>query len=100
MFQSGLTVHILLNRTFSLFRDSREASEDDFDDREWVVIRGNAGLTWSDVLKKRVVAILREAGIGKTYEFQHQAAHLQQEDKAARTAGHFTACCDPPGRAH
>jgi hypothetical protein len=76
-------VHVWLNRTFSIFRDSSEASEDDFDYREWVVIRGNSGLTWSDVLTKRVVAILGEAGIGKTFEFQHQAARLQQEDKAA-----------------
>jgi hypothetical protein len=74
---------VVLNRTFSLFQDSREAPEDDFDYREWVFIRGNAGLSWSDVLKKRVVAILGEAGIGKTFEFQHQAARLQQEDKAA-----------------
>jgi hypothetical protein len=58
-------------------------SEEDFAHREWVFIRNNTGLSWSDLLKKRVVVILGEMGIGKTFEFQHQAIRLQQEDKAA-----------------
>lgn len=46
-------------------------------------MRGDTSLSWSDLLKKRVVVILGEAGIGKTFEFQHQAARLPREDKAA-----------------
>lgn len=79
----GLAVSIPLNRTFSVFRHSGEMSEEDFDYREWVFMRDNIGLSWSDLLKKRVVVILGETGIGKTFEFQHQAVHLQREDKAA-----------------
>jgi len=32
-------------------------SEEDFDYREWVFMRDNTGLSWSDLLKKRVVVI-------------------------------------------
>jgi hypothetical protein len=46
-------------------------------------MRNHSGLSWSDLLKKRVVVILGEMGIGKTFEFQRQAIRLQQEDKAA-----------------
>ena len=54
-----------------------------FDYQLWFFSRNNAGLSWSDLLKKRVVVILGEMGIGKTFEFQHQATRLQQEDKEA-----------------
>jgi hypothetical protein len=40
-------------------------------------------LSWSDLLKKRIVIILGEAGTGKTFEFERQAARLQQDNKAA-----------------
>jgi hypothetical protein len=43
----------------------------------------NAGLHWTELLQKRAAVILGETGIGKTFEFQHQAIRLQQEDKAA-----------------
>ena len=76
-------VNVLLNRTFSVFRHSDAMSKEDFDYREWVYMHDHTGLSWSDLLKKRVVVILGEMGIGKTFEFQHQASRLQQEDKAA-----------------
>ena len=46
-------------------------------------LRGTESLSWSDLLKKRVVVILGEAGTGKTFEFERQAARLQQDNKAA-----------------
>ena len=53
----GLAVSVPLNRTFSVCRHSGEMSEEDFDYREWVFMRDNTGLFWSDLLKKRVVVI-------------------------------------------
>lgn len=79
----GLTVNVPLNRTFAAFRYSSEVSEEESDYRLWLFRRDNAGLSWSDLLKKRVVVILGEAWIGKTFEFQNQAARLQQEGQNA-----------------
>ena len=79
----GCTVNVPLNRTFSTFEHASEGSEEASDYQLWLFRRNNTGLSWSDLLKKRVVIILGEMGIGKTFEFQHQAICLQQEDKAA-----------------
>ena len=76
-------VNISLHRTFSVFRHSGEMSEEVSDYQLWLFRRNNSGLSWSDLLKKRVVVILGEMGIGKTFEFQNQAICLQQEDKRA-----------------
>ena len=67
-------------RTFSLLPESQSA-ETDWE--SWVgEARGNK-TTWSDILKERLVVVLGEAGIGKTYEFREQARRLQSQAKAA-----------------
>ena len=75
------TVNVPLNRTFSAFGHSGEGSEEASDYRLWLSGRNNTGLSWSDLLKKRVVVILGEMGIGKTFEFQHQAARLSKRTR-------------------
>jgi len=40
-------------------------------------------LSWSDLLKKRLVVIVGEAGIGKTFEFDKEVKILTDENKAA-----------------
>jgi hypothetical protein len=42
-----------------------------------------AGLSWPDVLKKRRVVILAEAGSGKTKEFQQKSAELAKQGFAS-----------------
>jgi type II secretory pathway predicted ATPase ExeA len=69
-----------ITRTFSLFRES-ESQDTDFE--FWFEQASGGGLTWDALLKKRLVVVLGEAGIGKTYEFRQQAQRLQSEEKAA-----------------
>lgn len=45
--------------------------------------RGGRTPTWDDLLKERLVVVLGEAGIGKTYEFRQQAERPQSQAKAA-----------------
>jgi hypothetical protein len=57
-------------RSFSPFRESDE-SEDDYRYSFSLASRRSGRLSWGDLLKKRLAVILGEAGIGKTFEFQH-----------------------------
>jgi len=67
-------------RTFSPFHES-ESDETDWE--SWLPeARGNKR-TWSDIQKERLVVVLGEAGVGKTYEFREQARRLQSQAKAA-----------------
>ena len=72
-----------VNRTFSALSKAKESSEDDYEDGFRWAVHGKDSLSWSELLKKRVVVILGEAGTGKTVEFERQAARLQQDNKAA-----------------
>jgi hypothetical protein len=38
-------------------------------------------LGWDDLLKKRLVVVLGEPASGKSWEFRHRTATLQQADK-------------------
>jgi hypothetical protein len=69
-----------VNRSFSPFRETDE-SEADYE--LWFHFDGpkGKGLSWGDLLKKRLVVILGEAGIGKTFEFQNQAKVLVARGK-------------------
>jgi hypothetical protein len=69
-----------VNRSFSPFQESDEA-EIDYD--YWFRLPRRGELLWSDLLKKRLVVILGEAGIGKTFEFQNEAKTLAGENQAA-----------------
>ncbi len=69
-----------ITRTFSPFRES-ETQDTDFE--FWFEHASERGLTWDALLKKRLVVVLGEAGIGKTYEFRQQAQRLRSEEKAA-----------------
>lgn len=69
-----------ITRTFVPFRES--ASEDtDFE--FWFQQAQGRTPTWDGLLKERLVVVLGEAGIGKTYEFRRQAERLQSQAKAA-----------------
>lgn len=72
----------LVNRTFSPFQESDE-SESDYKYSFGFFSVGRKGLPWSDLLKKRLVIILGEAGIGKTFEFENEARTLAVENQAA-----------------
>lgn len=67
-------------RSFSPFRES-ESDETDFE--FWFRNADKRGLTWDDLLKQRLVVVLGEAGIGKTYEFRQQSRRLESEGRAA-----------------
>ena len=69
-----------VNRSFSPFQESDEA-EIDYD--YWFRLPRRGELLWSDLLKKRLVVILGEAGIGKTFEFQNEVKTLAGENQAA-----------------
>lgn len=67
-------------RTFSPFR---ETESDETDWESWFREAHGNKTTWSDILKERLVVVLGEAGIGKTYEFREQARRLRSQAKAA-----------------
>ena len=69
-----------VNRSFSPFQEPNESR---IDDDYWFRLGSRSGLLWSDLLKKRLVVILGEAGIGKTFEFQNEAKTLASENQAA-----------------
>jgi NACHT domain. len=69
-----------LKRTFSPFYDSEDL-EPDYE--HWYRLASGDKLSWSDLLKKRLVVILGEAGIGKTFEFQNQAKILAADGQPA-----------------
>jgi hypothetical protein len=70
-----------INRSFSPFQESDESR---IDDDYWRFrLPSRSGLLWSDLLKKRLIVILGEAGIGKTFEFQNEAKSLAGENQAA-----------------
>jgi len=74
-------MNIQVSRSFSPFRESGD-SQTDYED--WSrLVRRDKGLSWNDLLKKRLIVILGEAGIGKTYEFQNRVRILAAEDRAA-----------------
>jgi hypothetical protein len=76
-------VIVPVHRTFSTYPTASESSIDDFDYWFNRATAGTESLSWSDLLKKRIVVILGEAGTGKSFEFEHQAARLQRENRAA-----------------
>jgi hypothetical protein len=69
-----------INRSFSPFQESDESR---IGDDYWFRLPSRSGLLWSDLLKKRLVVILGEVGIGKTFEFQNEAKTLASENQAA-----------------
>ena len=78
--QDSSSMNIQINRSFSPFQESDEAG---IDSDYWFRLPRRGELRWSDLLKKRLVVILGEAGIGKTFEFQNEAKTLAGENQAA-----------------
>lgn len=72
-------MRIDLERTFSTPRDGTEDVEDWF--RYFQKDKG--GFTWSALHEKVVAVVVGEAGIGKTIEFENEAARLQRAGKPA-----------------
>lgn len=71
-----------VNRTFSELPRNDQLNIEDYDD--WFrALSPTAGLPWSKLLTKRVVVILGEPGIGKTFEFDQQVKRLQKDNKPA-----------------
>ncbi|MBX7492035.1 hypothetical protein K3163_02295 [Qipengyuania sp. 1NDW9] len=66
------TDYIDLNRTFRKLPE-RIAETDEFDFES--VLGFGKGLAWGDLLTKRRVILLSEAGTGKTQEIRHSAQH-------------------------
>ena len=58
-----------VNRTFSPFK---EAGSDEPDVEFWFRHNDGNGISWNDLIGKRLVVVVGEAGIGKTYEFRTQ----------------------------
>jgi len=74
---------INVDRTFSMFHEENEASDQDYDYWFHRYSIDQNRLSWPKLTEKRVVVILGEAGIGKTYEFNSQTDRLKIEKKAA-----------------
>jgi len=76
-------VDINVDRTFSMFHEENEASDQDYG--YWFHRHSvdQNSLSWPKFSEKRVVVILGEAGIGKTYEFKAQSERLKHENKPA-----------------
>ncbi|MEF8729540.1 MAG: hypothetical protein V5B34_15235 [Accumulibacter sp.] len=74
------TLPVVVSRTFSPFK---EAASDDPDFELWFRHKDGRGISWNDLIGKRLVVVVGEAGIGKTYEFRTQVRRLRSANKAA-----------------
>jgi hypothetical protein len=66
--------HLTLKRTFTEFPGY---------DPYGLPMEPGDGTTWDDLLRYKLVAVLGEAGLGKTTEFKAQAAQIRRQGKAA-----------------
>jgi len=76
---SALRNFIPLNRTFHTL--AQQVDRDAYDAENLPLI--GEQLTWPELLKRRRVVILSEAGAGKTAEIREQARNLRREGKVA-----------------
>lgn len=74
--------HLPVRRTFSVF-DAQRGIEESVSDWFTKYSRRDARITWRDLLSKRLVVVLGEAGLGKTSEFRQQAKELITQGKPA-----------------
>ncbi|HNK51148.1 MAG TPA: hypothetical protein PKL59_19250 [Nitrospira sp.] len=74
------TLPVVVSRTFSPFK---EAASDDPDFELWFPHKDGRGISWNDLIGKRLVVVVGEAGIGKTYEFRTQVRRLRSANRAA-----------------
>jgi len=74
------TLPVEVSRTFSPFE---EAASDEPDFEFWFRHNDEHGINWNDLIGKRLVVVVGEAGIGKTYEFRTQVRRLRSAKKAA-----------------
>jgi hypothetical protein len=70
-------VDVNVDRTFSMFHEENEASDQDHNYWFHRYSIDQKSLSWAKLTEKRVVVILGEAGIGKTHEFKAQAKRLK-----------------------
>ncbi|MGA8697968.1 MAG: hypothetical protein WB689_29875, partial [Xanthobacteraceae bacterium] len=72
---------VQLNRQFTEWQNT---DVDELSDPEVLSRFGiHRGMSWDDLLKRRRVVILAEAGSGKTEELKNQALRLASDDKFA-----------------
>jgi hypothetical protein len=74
-------MNVPVNRSFSPFLES--GTPETHYERLFRLVSGHKPISWSDLLEKRVVVILGEAGIGKTHEFKNRAESLAADGKTA-----------------
>jgi hypothetical protein len=72
-----------LNRRFIVYSGNNAAEESALESYASSLLGREPGLGWNELLKKRIVVILGEAGSGKTRELQHRCELLQKEGKTA-----------------
>jgi hypothetical protein len=72
-----------LHRTFKSIRF--DSDEDNSPVTDWLEYANldSDGATWDDLLKNRIVVVLGEAGMGKTWEFEEQVNRLNSGGKKA-----------------
>jgi hypothetical protein len=68
------TRYVPIERTFLPFQASKEMDLEVEVYFSWHEL--TSGISWSELLKSRLVVVLGEAGSGKTQEFRHQAERL------------------------
>jgi len=74
---------INLNRRFREFTPDEDPEKAALDSYTASLAGHEAGLGWEDLLERRLVVVLGEAGSGKTWEFREKAKALQSEGKTA-----------------
>ncbi|GAB4223499.1 MAG: hypothetical protein Tsb005_18770 [Gammaproteobacteria bacterium] len=76
--------YIELNRTFyEISKDYTHNADDDLDLSEFVALKTGDEISWQELLEKRRIVLLAEAGSGKTTEIKHAAINLRDDDKFA-----------------
>jgi hypothetical protein len=76
-------IRLVLHRIFKQVK-AQEDDESSFHP-DWLEYPGinKSDLEWGDLLARRVVVVLGEAGMGKTWEFEDKVKRLEAEGKPA-----------------
>lgn len=77
------TDYIELDRRFRELGENVQPEQAALDSYTKVLFGHDPGLSWNDLLKRRLIVLLGEPGSGKTYEFRHKCEQLRSSGKFA-----------------
>ncbi len=71
--------YVELDRRFRELGENIEPEQAALDSYTSVLLGHDTGVSWNDLLKRRLVVVLGEPGSGKTYEFRHRCEQVRSD---------------------